>query len=104
MDTQQNNAGWIVSAVLAVVIVILLAMMWQQWDKQQHQIGQVLENGQDNIAAARMEISDKCNGPKGADAQECKDAINKMSDIVAEFSKNIANSTTSAEANVPVAP
>jgi hypothetical protein len=92
---RSNNTGWIVAGVLAVVIVILLAMMWQQWNKEQHNLGMVLENGQERVAAARNQIAEDCQGSEGTEAASCKADLDQLSQVLEQFSKSITTATSS---------
>lgn len=95
MNTNRSNTGWLVAGILAIVVVVLLFIMWRQWDREQHDLGNVINEGQEDIASARAEIREKCTGPAGVNARDCQDALNEVSDIIREFSDDLADATTS---------
>ncbi len=87
--------GWkMATGVLVLVVIILLFMMWQQWDREQHNLGFVLEQGKQDVTQARNDIEAKCRGPQANEA-DCQAALDGLASILKEFSKDV-NQATSA--------
>lgn len=94
---ESNTAkNWkIATGVLVVLVVILLAMMWQQWDRDQHDLGHVLQQGKEDVTEARNDINKKCRGPE-ADETACQAALSELAGILKEFSKDVNAATTTS--------
>lgn len=96
MDPKTQNGWKTATGVLVVVVIILLVMMWNAWDREQHDLGHVLQAGKEDVTAARADIQEKCRGPQ-ADEAACQRSLDALADILKEFSKDVNAATTTAQ-------
>lgn len=95
---ESTAKGWkMATGLLVLVVIVLLFMMWQQWDKEQHNLGFVLQEGKENVTMARDDVQAKCEGPQ-ANQADCKAALDGLASILKEFSKDV-NAATSSPSN-----
>lgn len=100
MDSNNTNGtGWkVATGILAVLVLILLGMMWSSWNRNQHDLENVLEKGRDNIITMRAEVAMNCEGAK-ANEVKCEKSLSDLEDLLREFSKDIEQ----ASSTVPTA-
>lgn len=94
MDTKkQLTIAWSVAAVLAIALIVaLVALMNQEKD-----LGTVLQDGNENLTEQRDRIASACEGD-AASQERCQEELNRLSDILREFSQNLDRATPSPAA------
>jgi hypothetical protein len=97
----KGNAGWIVSAVLALALVALLIVTWQRWYADQRTLEAVVDRNGENLAEARIEIEENCRGITPLQAQECRRALAELGEILAEFQQDLTKVPTTTEDGTP---
>lgn len=80
--------------VLAVAVIILLIMLWGDWNSS-HNLGTVLNNGQNDITTVRDRVQADCRGPDANEAR-CQESLSELADILREFSANLSTATTTS--------
>lgn len=83
------RTGWIVSGVLAIILVILLGLLLKQQYDLEHNLDYVLDRGGDKITAVRAEITETCTGESPLEQDRCQDSLERLSDILREFSDDL---------------
>lgn len=94
MDTKkQLTIAWVIAGILAIgLIVALVALMNQQKD-----LGTVLEEGREDLTEQRVRIAEACENEDVASQARCQDALDELSDILTDFSRDIDRATSTAE-------
>ncbi|HEX2792273.1 MAG TPA: hypothetical protein VHO23_00960 [Candidatus Paceibacterota bacterium] len=99
MDTNKKmKMAWAAAGVLAVLLIVVTFL----WIRAQNDLDRVLDNGREDIEAARDRIDAACEGPDASSNAECREALDDLADVLRDFSQNLEDATSSAPA-VPAA-
>lgn len=90
MDTRESNLAWWIAGILLILLIIVGYL----WLSQKQSLPTVLENGQSAIAAERDQIAKDCNADMHSAA--CQQDLSDLSSILAQFSTDIQNASTTA--------
>lgn len=93
MDTRESNLAWWIAGILLILLIIVSYL----WLSQKQSLPTVLDNGQNAISAERDQIAKDCN--PDANTPACKQDLSDLSSILAQFSANINNSSTTMGAS-----
>ncbi len=91
MDTRESNLAWIIAGVLFVLLVVVGYL----WYSSTHDLDNVLQDGQEDIGYYRDQIAQHCRGPE-ADAEQCAEDMEALSDLLREFSAEIDSADESS--------
>ena len=95
MDTRESNLAWIIAGILFVLLIVVGYL----WYSNTHDLDNVLMEGSEDIGYWREQIAEHCRGPE-ADAEQCEEDMEELSDLIREFSADIdAAATTTLDAN-----
>lgn len=86
MDTKkQLTLAWAVAGVLAIALIVALVALMNQ-DKD---LGSVLQEGREDLTEQRDRIAAACESTDTESQERCQDELNRLSDLLREFSQNI---------------
>lgn len=94
---ENSRSGWILSGILGIIVVVLLIILMGYWNADDRELGNVLEQGEANLAEVRAEVGEKCTGPQGTNSTACQDALDELSDVLQEFSEDLETATTTPD-------
>lgn len=99
MNTKKQLAiAWSIAAVLAIALIAALVVIMDQ----KKDLGTVLESGRETLTEQRDRIAAVCENPDTANQNRCQEELNRMSDMLREFSQDIERATPSATSSVQV--
>lgn len=97
MNTKQQLAlAWTVAAILAVLLIVTSYLLMHP----KKDLGTVLGDGTQDIAAQRDQIRADCNGTDQASKDRCAADLQDLNDLLQEFREELAKTAPQA----PVAP
>ncbi len=93
MNTKkQLTIAWTIAGILAVLLLIALYFVLNP----KKDLGTVLQEGQQDITAQRDKIRADCNSTDLDKKAACAADLQDLSDILREFSKDVAHATSTA--------
>lgn len=98
MNTKkQLTIAWSICAVLAIALIAALVVIMDQ----KKDLSTVLEEGSSTITEQRDRIAAVCEGTDTESQNRCQDELNRMANILREFSRDLQRATPE---NTPAAP
>ncbi len=85
MDKKEARTAWIIAGILAVLLVIAVVF----WMNAKKDLDTVLSEGKEDITVLRDRIAVDCKGTDQASKDRCSDNLDKLSNVLKEFSKDV---------------
>jgi hypothetical protein len=99
MDTRETNIAWWIAGVLLVLLIIVGYL----WLTEKQDLGTVLSNGGNAIAAEKAQMQKDCVNPQSL---ACKQDLSDLESTLQEFKDNLQNAqlpaTTTASGSAAV--